>query len=81
MSDMAQDTSGFYKVAGAELLHAANFVLSSSYLLNRDTHDQYEYPVDGWYWFDDEESARLFFDLPLPEEPEPPFPDDSVPPL
>jgi hypothetical protein len=22
-------------------------------------------PVDGWYWFDTEEEARLFFDLPL----------------
>jgi hypothetical protein len=33
--------------------------------LNRDQKDDHSYPVNGWYWFDTEEEARLFFDLPL----------------
>jgi hypothetical protein len=75
------NTAGFYKNGDGVLLHSATTVESGLYFLLAADHDQYQYPVDGWYWFDDEESARLFLDVPLPEEPEPPFPDDLVPPL
>jgi hypothetical protein len=58
-----EDTSGFYKLDG-DLLYGPNFVLNANYELERLTHDQYEYPIDGWYWFDSEEEARVFFGLP-----------------
>lgn len=58
------NTSGFYKLEGI-LLYGPNYVLDANYKLFRETYDQYQYPVDGWYWFDTEEEARLFFDLPL----------------
>lgn len=61
MTDM--DTSGFYKLDG-ELLFGPNFVLNANYELYRDAHDQCTYPVDGWYWFDNESEARAFFGLP-----------------
>jgi hypothetical protein len=30
-------------------------------MLIASEHATYEYPVDGWYWFDSEEDAREFF--------------------
>lgn len=58
------DTSGFYKLDGS-LLYGPNYVLNANYELRRETRDDHSYPIDGWYWFDTEEEARLFFDLPL----------------
>ena len=57
------DTSGFYKLDGI-LLYGPNFVLNANYELYKETHDQNVYPIDGWYWFDSEEEARTFFNLP-----------------
>lgn len=59
------DTSGFYKSESNFLLFGPNYVLNAEYKLFRETRDQHSYPVDGWYWFDTEEDARIFFDLPL----------------
>ena len=61
------DTSGFYKL-DADLLYGPNFVLNANYELRRETHDQQTYPIDGWSWFDSDEEARLFFNLPAKEE-------------
>lgn len=68
-------TAGFYKKEEDMLLHSPTTVESATYFLAAELHDQYDYPVDGWYWFDDEDSARLFFDLPAPE----PEPDPNAP--
>lgn len=59
-----ENTSGFYKLDG-DLLYGPNFVLNANYELRKETKDQHEYPIDGWYWFDSEEIARAFFKLPL----------------
>ena len=59
-------TEGFYKLDG-DLLYGPNFVLNANYELRRDTKDQHTYPIDGWYWFDSDAEARVFFGLP-PEE-------------
>lgn len=58
------DTSGFYKL-DSELLYGPNFVLNAEYELRKLTHTEHTYPVDGWYWFDSEEQARLFFNLSI----------------
>ena len=63
------NTSGFYKL-DADLLYGPNFVLNANYELRRETHDQHTYPIDGWSWFDSEDDARLFFELPAKEEKE-----------
>ncbi len=55
---------GFYKLDG-DLLYGPNFVLNADYSLYKETYDQYTYPVDGWYWFDSEEEARVYFELPI----------------
>lgn len=57
------ETSGFYKLDGI-LLFGPNFVLNANYELYRDHYDTYTYPVDGWYWFDSEEQAKDFFNMP-----------------
>lgn len=58
------DTSGFYKIDGDILLFGPNYVLNSAYELRRETREEHVYPVDGWSWFDSEESAREHFNLP-----------------
>lgn len=51
------DTSGFYKLDEGELLYGPNFVLNANYELRRETKDEYDYPVDGWSWFESREAA------------------------
>ena len=59
-----ENTSGFYKLDGEELLYGPNFVLNANYELFKETKDTHTYPVEGWYWFDSEENAKVFFGLP-----------------
>lgn len=65
-----EDTSGFYKIQNDYniiLLYGNNCVFNSEYDLLKEKHLDYDYPIDGWYWFDSEEEARLFFNLPKTE--------------
>lgn len=57
------DTSGFYKNDDGVLLFGPNFVENKAYRLERSKHTDYVYPVDGWYWFDDEDAAYLEYGL------------------
>ena len=59
---------GFYKLDQGTLLYGPNFVLNANYELRKETHNDYDYPVDGWHWFDSEDEAYEFFGLPRPEE-------------
>ena len=54
----------FYKLDDGVLLAGPNFVLNQDYELRRELKDTYQYPVAGWYWFDTEQAARAFFNLP-----------------
>ncbi len=56
---------GFYKNDDGILLYGPNFVLNKDYELRKETKDEHTYPVDGWYWFDTEEEARAYFELPI----------------
>jgi len=60
----------FYKNDNGQLLEAPNYVYSKDYTLLAEDKDSYTYPVDGWKWFDDEDQARLEYNLPKPEEQE-----------
>ena len=59
MDEEILDTSGFYKNDKGTLLFGPNFVLNANYELRRETHDQHNYPVDGWFWFDSEKEAVI----------------------
>lgn len=47
----------FYKRENEELLVAPNFVIGPNFELRAETHADHDYPVDGWHWFDNLDSA------------------------
>lgn len=57
------DTSGFYKNDNENLLYGPNYVIHKDFDLVKETKNQYEYPVDGWYWFDSEKKAKIYFNI------------------
>lgn len=52
---------GFFKQDGDELLFAPNFIINKNYELKIDSFSEYNYPVDGWFYFESEEEAKNFF--------------------
>lgn len=62
---MIQDRGqGFYKNDDGDLLHGQNYIMAGSYNLYAPEKDNYQYPIHGWYWFENEQTAREFFNLP-----------------
>jgi hypothetical protein len=54
MEEEILDTSGFYKKdEEGNLLFAPNFIEAPTYVLVRENKNNYEYPVDGWVWYDE----------------------------
>jgi len=56
-------THGFYKYENEVLQYADTSILSCEYCLIPEDHLTYTYPIDGWYWFDNEEEAKKFFGI------------------
>lgn len=56
---------GFYKKDVTRLLFAPNFVRGEGYSLVKEEKDNYQYPVNGWHWFNTENEARTFFGLSI----------------
>ena len=54
----------FYKLIDEKNYIFGSEVLSAEYQLLTEDKDTYTYPFDGWYWFNSEEEAREFFNLP-----------------
>ena len=52
---------GFYKKVDEDILKGENFVFSPVVTLKAEDKDSYEYPQDGWYWFDTFDEALRFF--------------------
>jgi hypothetical protein len=57
--------AGFYKLQDDILIRAGCFVHSADYSLLVENKDTYEYPVDGWYWFDSFDEAVEFLQPPV----------------
>jgi len=55
--------AGFYKIKDGQMLYAENYVEGQGYVLVAENKDSYEYPVDGWYWFNSEEGVSMPVDL------------------
>jgi hypothetical protein len=55
----------FYKSDGTTILKAPNFVAAPSYTLEATEKDDYDLPVDGWYWFESDPEASTFFGIPI----------------
>ena len=57
-------TDGFFRVENENILVSGRlYVLNSEYALYRDQKDTYEYPIDGWRWFDSKSEAHEFFGI------------------
>lgn len=56
--------SGFYKNEDGTLLFGPNSVTGKGFDLKQEEHTSYEYPIDGWSWFEDEATARIALGLP-----------------
>jgi hypothetical protein len=62
-----EKTDGFYRVENETfVVYGRLYVLNKGYALYRDEKDTYEYPVDGWRWFDSEDQAYEYFNLEKP---------------
>jgi hypothetical protein len=59
--------AGFYKVAGdgQSVFYAPNSVVGPGFNLIASQQATYTYPVQGWTWFSDENTARAALLLPL----------------
>jgi len=58
---------GFYKNDNNNnLLYAQNFVCSPTFEIFADQKDKYQYPVEGWYWFETDTEAYTFFNITPP---------------
>jgi hypothetical protein len=53
----------FYKKDDNEFLSGES-LLNKNYKLTQETRFQYILPIDGWYWFDTEEEARIYLNCP-----------------
>jgi hypothetical protein len=51
----------FYKLVDGRIQVAPNFVAAPGYTLEAADKDTYEYPVDGWYWFNADAEAAAHF--------------------
>jgi hypothetical protein len=59
-----EKTDGFYRVENeTSVVSGRLYVLNQDYALYRDEKDTYEYPVDGWRWFDSKSEAHDFFGI------------------
>jgi hypothetical protein len=56
-------TAGFYRKENDALLYAPNIVEGEGYVLVAQDKDTYEYPIDGWTWFDSEEEAESLLEV------------------
>ena len=60
------ETLGFYKNENGSLLYEPTYITFPGGIeLSINFKDTYTYPVNDWYYFDSEEEARIFFNLPL----------------
>ena len=63
MEEEILDTSGFYKNYSGHLIYGPTCISHKDFELLREKKDEYQYPVDGWYWFDSEKDAKNFFEV------------------
>lgn len=53
-----ENKSGFYKLIDGEWWYAPNAVYGPNFTLLKENKDDYNYPVDGWVWFDEQPSLN-----------------------
>lgn len=56
---------GFYKADGITLLYGPGPIYGPTYTLDPEQKDTYQYPVDGWTWFNTPAEAMTAYGLPI----------------
>lgn len=59
--------SAFYKNIDNCLIDSQE-ITAPTYMLNMSNKSEFTFPHDGWYYFETEEEARTFFNLPKEDE-------------
>jgi len=59
--------NGFYALIDDQLDFGQVVSFVDNTILVLELKDTYSYPVQGWYYFDTELEAKIFFNLPLEE--------------
>jgi hypothetical protein len=75
--------AGFYKreEEATTLLFAPNAVyMPDNISLLAEQKTEYQYPVNGWSWFDTKEQAYAYYGLEIPVEPGLPTEPTKIPP-
>ena len=62
------DTAGFYKLSGETLFYGPTAIHNAAYELHAETHEEHDYPIDGWTWFDSREEACAAYGYVEPVE-------------
>lgn len=60
-------SAGFYKIIGDAISYASSKIITTqgTYLVSE--HDQYDYPVSGWHYFESVEDAEVYFNATVSE--------------
>lgn len=53
----------FYRFENDELIYGPSVTFPDSTFLLLEFKDTYTYPVEGWYYFETEEEAKVFFNI------------------
>jgi hypothetical protein len=66
MIQFKNDTSGFYKLGNQPncLIYG---ITIDELNVTKENYQEYQYPLNEWYWFDSCELARTFWELPEAE--------------
>ena len=59
--------NGFYTVVDDQLDFGQMVSFADGTVIVLELKDTYTYPIEGWYYFDTELEAKIFFNLPLEE--------------
>ena len=51
----------FFKKESEDLINGGELISTPSVTLTKETKDEFNYPIDGWYWFDTLDEALVFF--------------------
>lgn len=55
----------FYKIENGAILKSDNDLFGPGYDLLISEHENYNYPVFEWYWFDNDKEAEAFFGISM----------------
>jgi hypothetical protein len=55
--------NGFYKLMDEYTICSGTKLVNNNYSIDLSNKDSFEFPVDGWYYFDSPENAIEFFDI------------------